>query len=78
MDEDTIVVDEDTKKPLISEELCEGCGICTNRCPFDAITIINLPEAADNPIHRFGQNFLHWKRVPFLGFWDLTVSESPQ
>ena len=40
MDEDTIVVDEDSKKPLISEELCEGCGICTNRCPFDAITII--------------------------------------
>ena len=39
MDEDTIVVDEESKKPLISEELCEGCGICTNRCPFDAITI---------------------------------------
>ncbi len=27
MDEDTIVIDEDSKKPLISEELCEGCGI---------------------------------------------------
>ena len=40
MEEDTIVIDEDTKKPLISEELCEGCGICTNRCPFDAISII--------------------------------------
>ena len=66
MDEDTIVVDEDSKKPLISEELCEGCGICTNRCPFDAITIINLPEAAGDPIHRFGQNQFELFGLPTL------------
>ena len=66
MDEDTIVIDEDSKKPLISEELCEGCGICTNRCPFDAITIINLPEAADEPIHRFGQNQFELFGLPTL------------
>ena len=66
MDEDTIVIDEDSKKPLISEELCEGCGICTNRCPFDAITIINLPEAAENPIHRFGQNQFELFGLPNL------------
>ena len=66
MDEDTIVVDEDSKKPLISEELCEGCGICTNRCPFDAITIINLPEAAGEPIHRFGQNQFELFGLPAL------------
>ena len=66
MDEDTIVIDEDSKKPLISEELCEGCGICTNRCPFDAITIINLPEAAGEPIHRFGQNQFELFGLPTL------------
>ena len=66
MDEDTIVIDEDSKKPLISEELCEGCGICTNRCPFDAITIINLPEAAGEPIHRFGQNQFELFGLPSL------------
>lgn len=66
MDEDTIIIDEDTKKPLISEELCEGCGICTNRCPFDAITIINLPEAAGEPIHRFGQNQFELFGLPTL------------
>lgn len=66
MDEDTIIIDEDTKKPLISEELCEGCGICTNRCPFDAITIINLPEAAGEPIHRFGQNQFELFGIPTL------------
>ena len=66
MDEDTIVIDEDSKKPLISEELCEGCGICTNRCPFDAITIINLPEAVGEPIHRFGQNQFELFGLPNL------------
>ena len=66
MDEDTIVIVEDTKKPLISEQLCEGCGICTNRCPFDAISIINLPEAVGEPIHRFGQNQFELFGLPSL------------
>ena len=39
MEEDTIVIDEKSKKPLISEELCSGCGICTNRCPFGLFTV---------------------------------------
>lgn len=56
MEEDTITIDPKTKKPIISEELCSGCGICTNRCPFHAVSIINLPEALDDPIHRYGQN----------------------
>ena len=33
MEEDTITIDQKSKKPLISEELCSGCGICTNRVP---------------------------------------------
>lgn len=66
MEEDTIIIDEKTKKPLISEELCSGCGICTNRCPFNAISVINLPEALDNPIHRFGQNMFELFGLPTL------------
>ncbi|MDR2967593.1 MAG: ribosome biogenesis/translation initiation ATPase RLI [Methanobacteriaceae archaeon] len=66
MDEDTIVIDEKSKRPLISEELCSGCGICTNRCPFDAISVINIPEALEEPIHRYGQNMFELFHLPNL------------
>jgi len=51
--------DGDPDQISISEELClgESCGICVNKCPFDAIEIINLPqELDDDPVHRFGEN----------------------
>lgn len=64
MEEDTIVIDEKSKKPLISEELCSGCGICTNRCLFNAISVINLPEALKDPIHRYGQNMFELFHLP--------------
>ncbi|MFB6113854.1 MAG: ribosome biogenesis/translation initiation ATPase RLI [Halodesulfurarchaeum sp.] len=43
----------------ISEEICLGetCGICVEKCPFDAIEIINLPQELDeDPTHRYGDN----------------------
>ncbi|GAB7095487.1 ribosome biogenesis/translation initiation ATPase RLI [Halolamina litorea] len=43
----------------ISEEICLGetCGICVEKCPFDAIEIINLPaELEAEPTHRYGDN----------------------
>ncbi len=59
------IVKGDDGKPKINEELCTGCGICPNRCPFDAISIINLPEELDRPpIHQYGQNGFHLYSLP--------------
>jgi ATP-binding cassette, sub-family E, member 1 len=52
-------------KPVISEELCVGCGICIHKCPFDAIKIIGLAEALDTDlIHQFGKNGFRLFRLP--------------
>ncbi|MHB8587162.1 MAG: ribosome biogenesis/translation initiation ATPase RLI [Thermoplasmatota archaeon] len=52
-------------KAVISEELCVGCGICVNKCPFDAIHIVNLPQALDEDlVHRYGENQFALFRLP--------------
>ncbi len=35
-----IIVPEDGKKPRILPELCAGCGLCAQVCPFNAIEVI--------------------------------------
>ncbi|MEA3198827.1 MAG: ATP-binding cassette, sub-family er 1 [Thermoplasmata archaeon] len=55
----------DQGKAIISEELCIGCGICVNKCPFDAIHIVNLPEMLEEDlIHRYGENQFTLFRLP--------------
>mmetsp|Transcript_42687 Transcript_42687/g.59820 ORF Transcript_42687/g.59820 Transcript_42687/m.59820 type:complete len:624 (-) Transcript_42687:449-2320(-) len=49
----------------ISEELCIGCAICVKKCPFDAISIINLPSNLDKQTtHRYGPNSFKLHRLP--------------
>jgi len=63
MDEECIVQHE--KKIAINEELCTGCGICVHKCPFQAISIVNLPqELAKQPIHQYGKNAFRLYSLP--------------
>lgn len=63
-----IQVQEGAKKrniPQIEEPLCIGCGICINKCPFHAISVVNTPEQLkEEPIHRFGKNAFALFRLP--------------
>lgn len=55
----------DDNKARIDELLCTGCSICSTRCPYGAITIINLPETLNKPpIHRYGENMFELYSLP--------------
>jgi len=55
----------ENNKPVISEILCTGCGICVKKCPFKAISIVNVPEELkEDCVHRFGPNAFKLFRLP--------------
>ncbi|MCK4440104.1 ribosome biogenesis/translation initiation ATPase RLI, partial [Candidatus Bathyarchaeota archaeon] len=52
-------------KAVIVEALCSGCGICIKKCPFKAISIVNLSDELETECsHRFGQNAFKLYRLP--------------
>jgi ATP-binding cassette subfamily E protein 1 len=60
-----VIIREGEGKPTISEELCVGCGICTHKCPFQAVKIIGLAdELKDDLIHQYGENSFRLYRLP--------------
>ena len=62
--DETIIIGEDGK-PIISEELCVGCGICVHKCPFDAIKIVGLAQELETDlIHQFDKNGFRLFRLP--------------
>ncbi|MCD6313026.1 MAG: ribosome biogenesis/translation initiation ATPase RLI [Thaumarchaeota archaeon] len=52
--------------PIIVEALCIGCGICAAKCPFKAITIVNLPQELESDLtHQYGPNAFRLYRLPY-------------
>jgi len=43
-------------RPIISEQLCTACKICVHKCPFKAISIVNLTARLTNIVHCYGTN----------------------
>ena len=51
----TIILSPDKKHVIIAESLCSGEGICIKKCPFNAISIVNLPDPLkDQFSYRYG------------------------
>lgn len=56
---------------IIDEEVCNGCGICVHKCPYDALKIINLELNLDNPVHQYGEN-----RFRLFRFLNITENKN--
>jgi len=61
----TVTINEATGKPIISELLCSGCGICVKKCPFKALWVVNLPKELEGEcVHQYGVNSFRLYRLP--------------
>ncbi len=62
-----IELSPDGKHAVIYEDVCIGCGICVKKCPFNAISIVNLPEELEaSVVHRYGENMFKLYNLPML------------
>lgn len=64
-DETVIFPDGPDKPPVIVESLCSGEAICVKKCPYNVISIVNLPEELESDTsHRYGVNAFKLFRLP--------------
>ena len=60
-----INVEKKSKIAEIEETMCIGCNICVKKCPFEAISIINLPSSLDSLVSfRYDANSFKLHRLP--------------
>ncbi len=62
-----IELSPDNKRAVINEDVCLGCGICVKKCPFNAISIVNIPDELEKSVvHRYGKNMFKLYNLPIL------------
>ncbi len=60
-----IELSSDGKHVVIYEDTCIGCGICVKKCPYNAISIVNVPDELEkNVVHRYGENMFKLYNLP--------------
>lgn len=60
-----VFIDKTSGKAAIDEDGCIGCGICINKCPFNAIDIVNLvDEPKSQFVHIYGKNMFRLYGLP--------------
>ncbi|MBU0591521.1 ribosome biogenesis/translation initiation ATPase RLI [Candidatus Micrarchaeota archaeon] len=64
MGDECIIIDAQTKFPVISEPLCIGCGLCVKKCPAQCISIVNLAQELTEPIYQYGINTFRLYGIP--------------
>ena len=70
---ETITFDPPSNKAVIHEPLCAGVAICVKKCPFQCITVVNLPEELDKEVtHRYSINGFKLHRLPMPKLGQVT------
>ncbi|MEM0247131.1 MAG: ribosome biogenesis/translation initiation ATPase RLI [Desulfurococcaceae archaeon] len=60
-----VELSEDRTRAVIYEDVCVGCGICVKKCPFSAISIVNVPDELEKLLmHRYGENMFKLYGLP--------------
>jgi ATP-binding cassette subfamily E protein 1 len=71
--QEAIFFQADEEPPVINEYLCSGCCICVKKCPFNAISIVNLPDELEEKVfHRYGVNAFKLYGFPALSPGSVT------